>query len=76
MSPRSTAAAPPGAVDVFTGLVIGDGAAFGKWQADARNREVMRFLKLQLARAPFSSVVDANVEASTEYTLDGVKAVG
>jgi hypothetical protein len=60
----------------FSRLMIGDGVAFAKWQADGRNREVMRFLKSQLTRAPFSSVLDADLSASTEYTHNGVNVVG
>ncbi|MFI5839005.1 hypothetical protein ACIA8K_04720 [Catenuloplanes sp. NPDC051500] len=60
----------------FHQLLIGDGVVFAEWQADGRNRDAARFLKLQLTRAPFSSVLDTEIRSLTRYTFDGTEALG
>lgn len=60
----------------FSRLMIGDGVAFARWQADGRNLELTRFLKSQLTRSPFSAVVEAGTEGSTDYHHNGAPARG
>jgi len=60
----------------FSDLGIGDTAAFQRWQADGRNRDMMRVIRAQRTRAPFALVISPDDESSTEYQYGGAKADG